>query len=162
MVFAPEPVVVAEPTAPAPVLAAARCSRPEPAEPEPVAATVAEPAVVPAPVSPAPEAPDSMSSGWLTVAPDDGVAPMWPPRPSWPARPPLEGGTLAGRRVMPNNNAAALWAASAREVLETGPLPGQAAFVAPSALPSAQPCVGCGLPLSANARFCRRCGSRQG
>jgi ribosomal protein L40E len=25
-----------------------------------------------------------------------------------------------------------------------------------------QSCVSCGLPLSATARFCRRCGSRQG
>jgi ribosomal protein L40E len=28
--------------------------------------------------------------------------------------------------------------------------------------PTAQPCVSCGLSLSANARFCRRCGTRQG
>jgi ribosomal protein L40E len=43
-----------------------------------------------------------------------------------------------------------MWAASSRELLvnraETG----------------VQACVSCGLPLSATARFCRRCGSQQG
>ncbi|MGH2464141.1 MAG: hypothetical protein ACRDGI_01655, partial [Candidatus Limnocylindrales bacterium] len=44
-----------------------------------------------------------------------------------------------------------VWTASAREVTEA---PGQVAGV--------QSCVKCGLSLSATARFCRRCGSRQG
>ena len=48
----------------------------------------------------------------------------------------------------------ALWAASAREVL-AGPGPA----VAPTA--GIQPCSNCGLSLSATARFCRRCGTRQ-
>jgi len=50
----------------------------------------------------------------------------------------------------------ALWAASTREVL--GPAGGAAE--APAA--GVQPCSSCGLSLSANARFCRRCGTRQG
>ena len=44
-----------------------------------------------------------------------------------------------------------VWTASAREVAEA---PGQIAGV--------QSCIKCGLSLSATARFCRRCGSRQG
>jgi hypothetical protein len=48
----------------------------------------------------------------------------------------------------------ALWAASARDVVsgvqDVGPVGG------------VQPCNNCGLSLSANARFCRRCGTRQG
>jgi hypothetical protein len=49
----------------------------------------------------------------------------------------------------------ALWAASAREVLggPVGPAPAPTAGI--------QPCSNCGLSLSANARFCRRCGTRQ-
>ena len=44
-----------------------------------------------------------------------------------------------------------VWTASAREVAEA---PGQVAGV--------QSCIKCGLSISATARFCRRCGSRQG
>jgi hypothetical protein len=50
----------------------------------------------------------------------------------------------------------AMWAASAREVANApvGAVPAPVAGV--------QPCSSCGLSLSANARFCRRCGTRQG
>jgi len=67
-------------------------------------------------------------------------------------------GTLAGRTLLPQDDAASLWAASAREVLSGDARPTQASAV-PS--PTPQPCVNCGLSLSANARFCRRCGTRQ-
>jgi hypothetical protein len=50
----------------------------------------------------------------------------------------------------------AMWAASAQEVLAT-PAKGMTVPVA-----GVQPCSSCGLSLSANARFCRRCGTRQG
>jgi hypothetical protein len=53
---------------------------------------------------------------------------------------------------------AGLWAASAQEVLAqpaAGARPGPAAS-------GVQPCSNCGLSLSATARFCRRCGTRQG
>jgi ribosomal protein L40E len=56
-----------------------------------------------------------------------------------------------------NRSSDALWAASAQEVLAR-----------PANLPAAavttgvQPCSSCGLSLSATARFCRRCGTRQG
>ena len=48
----------------------------------------------------------------------------------------------------------ALWAASSQEVLApaVGPV---------AATTSVQPCSSCGLSLSATARFCRRCGTRQ-
>ena len=67
--------------------------------------------------------------------------------------------TLAGRPIVPQDNAAALWAASAREVLTGGPTPATPTAAAPA---TPQPCVSCGLSLSPNARFCRRCGTRQG
>jgi hypothetical protein len=51
-----------------------------------------------------------------------------------------------------------MWAASDREVLAATPSSLQAA----AAASTPQPCVQCGLSLSANARFCRRCGTRQG
>jgi hypothetical protein len=47
-----------------------------------------------------------------------------------------------------------VWAASSRDILAAGP-----ASAAPVGIHS---CVSCGLSLSANARFCRRCGTRQG
>ncbi len=73
-------------------------------------------------------------------------APQWPPAPasssggtSWPPAP-AAAATSSGP-------AARVWAASARDVLDRAG--------------SVQACVSCGLPLSARARFCRRCGSRQ-
>ncbi len=50
----------------------------------------------------------------------------------------------------------AMWAASAREVVAP------ASAGAASAAAGIQSCSSCGLSLSANARFCRRCGTRQG
>jgi hypothetical protein len=117
------------------------------------------PAEVSAPVSPAGPAP-AVPAPWLTVAPDDSsLAPQWPTTPAWPtggARPGASA-TLAGRPLIPHGDVSALWAASAREVLSAAP----AALPTAAAAPTAQPCIGCGLSLSANARFCRRCGTRQ-
>ncbi len=129
------------------------------------------PAAPPAPPAPRPtQAPEpgpgdapttAPATPWLRVAPDDdsAPAPQWPAAPAWPTASGREmPTTLAGRPLLPRDDASALWAASAREVLgppsATGPTP--SVTVAP------QPCVQCGLSLSANARFCRRCGSRQG
>jgi hypothetical protein len=50
----------------------------------------------------------------------------------------------------------ALWAASSQEVLAR-PVAGPSTVAA-----AVQPCSSCGLSLSATARFCRRCGTRQG
>jgi hypothetical protein len=102
-----------------------------------------------------------VANPWLTVAPDDGgTSPQWPAGPQWGsvARRTDLPTTLAGKPLMPMDDAASLWAASAREVLGGGPRPAVPLAIAP---PTPQPCVSCGLPLSANARFCRRCGTRQ-
>jgi hypothetical protein len=130
----------------------------------PVAAAPQAPADVqtPAPVpEPAPVA-EPVANPWLTVAPDDGAAPQWPVAAGWTntAAGREMPTTLAGRPLLPRDNAADLWAASAREVLSGSPGPASPASAAVPATP--QPCVSCGLSLSANARFCRRCGTRQG
>ena len=186
-VIAPEPEPVAAEPSPEPVAA-----EPEPIapEPEPVAAApevaaagparpvrdeIAQPTwPVPtpdAPVAPAaPEAPAPAqapaASPWLTVAPDDAPPPVWPATPQWPSPQQAAGSaqdiptTLAGRPLL-QSDATALWAASAQEVLGAAPL-GVAPAPVAAPTPTAQPCISCGLSLSANARFCRRCGSRQG
>ncbi|MEI7745848.1 MAG: zinc-ribbon domain-containing protein, partial [Chloroflexota bacterium] len=135
-------------------------------EPEPVAAAV-EPEPVAAAVEPEPVAavvePEPVAVPWLTVAPEDGTAatPMWPTMPVWargPSGTSVPASAPDGLPVAPDE-AAAVWVASAREVLGSGP---RKTTGAPAPAASAQPCVNCGLPLSANARFCRRCGTRQG
>ena len=170
----PAPDVAAAVTAPV------EAPEPEPAltapEPEPVAAEAPRDDVVPQPTWPAPtqppeqpappaQAPETPASApWLTVAPEDSeTEPQWPTAPNWQITTQRRDvpSTLAGRPLLPQADPSGLWAASAREVL-TGaaqvPVPDPAA--APVA--AAQPCVSCGLSLSANARFCRRCGTRQG
>jgi len=157
----PEPVV-AEPVGADPEAASpGRDEIPQPTWPVP-----AQPAPV-APVEPPTPAPAPPASPWLTVAPDDAAPPAWPATPQWPSmqRPPAPSGhetptTLAGRPLL-QSDATALWAASAQEVLGSAPL-GVAPVPAAAPPATAQPCVSCGLSLSANARFCRRCGSRQG
>jgi nicotinate-nucleotide--dimethylbenzimidazole phosphoribosyltransferase len=161
---APEPVhAEATPPVPEPAAASAPPLAAEPAAPAPVSAPVTPEPVAPEPVAPEPVAPASpAASPWLTVAPDDGSAPpTWPTAASWgrTARSDVPT-TLAGRQLLPRDDAAALWAASAREVL-TGGATSQQPVAAP-ATATPQPCVSCGLSLSANARFCRRCGTRQG
>ncbi len=182
----PEPVaaeLVAEPE-PEPV-AAELVAEPEPEpvaaelvaepEPEPVAAAeVPREDVVPQPTWPAPPAPppppttppvqptpEPVASPWLTVAPDEGAAPQWPAAPLWNRHASQRDvpTTLAGRQLIPRDDAASVWAASAREVLSGDTRPAQAQVAPP---PTPQPCVSCGLSLSASARFCRRCGTRQG
>ncbi|HSL77186.1 MAG TPA: zinc-ribbon domain-containing protein, partial [Candidatus Limnocylindrales bacterium] len=58
-----------------------------------------------------------------------------------------------GRPAAATGGIEALWAASAQEVAKVAP--------AAKAAGGVQPCVSCGLSLSANARFCRRCGTPQ-
>ena len=84
-------------------------------------------------------APPAGSRDWPNPA--TTPPPQWPmpsagAAPQWPNRP------IAG----PDSD---LWAASSQDVLER---PGPAGV---------QSCVSCGLPLSASARFCRRCGTSQ-
>ncbi|MFP5342244.1 MAG: hypothetical protein ACLGIJ_04845 [Candidatus Limnocylindria bacterium] len=154
------------------------------ATPEIAATADVEPGVAPEPQA-APEsqaAPEPAPRGdrvaqptWQIVAPDGepsdapaappiaaSAEPSWPARPEWPARQQSGGLPFLGRPAAPTGGIEALWAESAREV-STVPSGGPA-VERPGAAPTATiaPCVSCGLSLSANARFCRRCGTRQG
>jgi hypothetical protein len=84
--------------------------------------------------------------------PPSGAEPQWPSTPEWPIPQP-NASLLASRRSSASAATDALWAASARDVVAH-----------PSGAPGGgvQSCSNCGLSLSATARFCRRCGSRQG
>ena len=152
----PEPAVRAEP-APAPIAA------------ELPSAPMAAEAPAPAPVDIVPQ------PTWQVVAPDaptaDGVPapaidapvvpapePQWPTSPEWPSQRPSSGLAFLGRPAAPTGGLESLWAESAREVASAAPSP--AAAVRPTS--GVAPCISCGLSLSATARFCRRCGTRQG
>ena len=177
---APEPLPAQpEPTAAAgPELAAG----PEP-EPEPVAATHApEPEPEPEPTKgwPMPRLTPDVPRGdrieqptWQIFAPDatPAVTPPTTPAPpatpsapaasadpQWPVRTDeVESPAMALLANRASRSSDALWAASAQEVLARPPL------TVPAGVPSGvQPCTSCGLSLSATARFCRRCGTRQG
>jgi hypothetical protein len=112
------------------------------------------PAVAPVPpVAPPPEVPLQARSVAAPVVTRQTAPPQWPaPRTPGPdlSVPPFWASGDAGR----SSREADLWNASAQEVL------GSSSQVAPQ--PGVQSCVKCGLSLSANARFCRRCGSPQG
>ncbi|HET9613647.1 MAG TPA: zinc ribbon domain-containing protein [Candidatus Limnocylindrales bacterium] len=99
------------------------------------------------------------------AAPETPIAPVPAPNgvpiqasaePHWPARPDIAESPAMALLATRARTSDALWAASAQEVMGTPP--GRPA-VAPTGV---QPCSNCGLSLSANARFCRRCGTRQG
>jgi hypothetical protein len=155
----PDSAIHAAPAEPEPAgLAAAAPPQAQPAEPTPaprddrvdvpVWRRVAPDATAPGPAQPPATRPEPL----LPAASAD---PQWPSTPQWPARPDAEPdplGFLSARDRM----AEGLWAASSREVLSTPP-PAPNVPVA-----AVQSCVSCGLSLSANARFCRRCGARQG
>jgi hypothetical protein len=182
-------VAATEPEPAAAVEAEPVAAEPEPewiaAEPEPVAADQE-----PIAAEPEPEAPPIAASAepartdrieqptWRVFAPDQGVpaagqpgeapvvptappsAPPAPPvassEPQWPVSAEIQDSpSMALLANRSRSSSDALWAASTQEVLS--PLTGPAV---PSA--SVQPCSSCGLSLSATARFCRRCGTRQG
>jgi hypothetical protein len=172
---AAEPVVAAAPVAPEPE-PAPEAVVPEP-EPEPVMAAPSEPELpASAPAADIVEQPTwqitAPDSGPPTIAPETGpemsqpvaprqmtpetADPFWPSKPEWPA---LEAAAellpFPTRLSRPEGGIEALWAASNQELIATPPLPGR-----PSS--GIQPCVNCGLSLSATARFCRRCGTLQG
>jgi hypothetical protein len=112
----------------------------------------------------APEAPTSdqvpASTPQSPTAPPDTIAatvePQWPAQPEWPRPPSADGLPFLGRPAAASGGMEALWAESAREVATVGPA------ASPKIMGGVQPCVSCGLSLSANARFCRRCGTQQG
>jgi ribosomal protein L40E len=154
--------VSAEPEAatPAPEV---RERQPEVTAPEPEFLMVApenepsgrEPAAPSAPVVPpvpAAQPPDEAPSG----------PPQWPTGPRWPTgiparqpAPPPAPATDRLAAIMARQATEAMWAASSVDVLQP-PLATQAAPTA-----AVQPCVSCGISLSATARFCRRCGTSQ-
>ncbi len=161
--FEPEPFAAAEP-------------EPAPSWPEPVAAEPIEPG----PAFPAadPRVDYVPQPTWQIVAPEtpptNGVPtpplqqPSQPPtdaiaasgEPQWPDRDAAAGLPFLGRPAAATGGIDALWAASAQEVSTVSQVP--QVGVAPVKPGGVQPCVSCGLSLSANARFCRRCGTRQG
>jgi hypothetical protein len=165
---APEPGPIAAVPEPEPEPEAA--AEPEPSAPWPVAAEppAGEPRidVVPQPTWQivAPEAPTADGLPAPTVppagVPADAIAasaePQWPAQPEWPAPQASAGLPYLGRPAAATGGIEALWAASAQELADLEAA--QGAKVASGV----QPCVSCGLSLSANARFCRRCGTRQG
>ena len=181
---APEPVVAAE-AEPEPEPIAVAQPQPEP-EPEPVAAEhpvaasadvpeerptrddrVEQPtwritapdgspeqAPTPSPiVPPAVDQPPAAAAAASPVQATNGkpATPEWPTTPQWPGQQPNLP-FLAGASAQ-SAATEALWAASARDVVAQTP---------PTVVGGVQPCSNCGLSLSATARFCRRCGSRQG
>jgi hypothetical protein len=166
----PEPVAAVAPPpppwAPAPDLDRVAATAQPAQQPEPIAPT-AEP--FPEPVAAEPRDDLVLQPTWQVVAPDNPPEPQWPAQPEWPARPEwpaaqsAEGIPFLGRPAQPTGGIEALWAESAREVTTAAGVataPGIDAAARPSG--GVQPCISCGLSLSANARFCRRCGSRQG
>jgi len=136
---------------------------PPPVAPEPGAAEA--PSEPPPAAAPAFQRPDvAVQPTWRMVAPDG--APPGEPQSAPPAWATPGSVTRRESDAMPSASWAArvatarplespVWAASSRDVLGAE-APGAAGPV------GIQSCVSCGLSLSANARFCRRCGTRQG
>jgi hypothetical protein len=134
----PEPVAWAEP-------------EPEPAAPPPPALRPAEDIV---------EVPT-----WHVVAPDSAPVNGHPtdalrpaaaanrPEPQWPGQ---SAESFLAARLAARKAGDDMWAASSIDVLGPAPSGG------PGIPVGVQACVSCGLSLSATARFCRRCGTRQG
>ena len=160
--------------APSPVVLDATSA--ETAAPEPIAPTLL-PTEVTEPSEPVAASADAREDvveqpTWRIVAPEADEAastqapapaappaptaePQWPAQPEWPSQRAAGGLPFLGRPEAASGGIEALWAESAREVAA---VPGAAA----RATTGVQPCVSCGLSLSATARFCRRCGTRQG
>ncbi len=142
-----------------------------PVEPEPAeaAAPPAQPAAPPeTAVPPQPVIPTAPAQPGAPTVPAQPGAPTdvrWP-TPAWPSSPeptPIWARPAADRTSWPRpepvnlapaagGGASGLWAESSREVLS------RSGGVAATGV---QACINCGLPLSATARFCRRCGSAQ-
>jgi hypothetical protein len=137
---APEPPAAAEPPAVDDIV------------PQPVWQMVAPDPGAEAPVY-RPSVPPTVPAAPSAATPS--TEPQWPTRPQWPVHAPAAGLPFLGRPAAPQGGLEALWAESNREVVATPSNPGPTVGVV-------QPCVSCGLSLSATARFCRRCGTPQG
>jgi hypothetical protein len=145
---------VVEPLAVEPVAVEPEAAEPEIAEPEPAAEPA--PAATPAP----PPADHVAQPTWRMVAPE-GAPPAQPASTPWPA--------IGGRRtedVIPTAPWAARVAAARSVETPVWDVSSRDLLAAPSSdagrPAGVQSCVTCGLSLSSNARFCRRCGTRQG
>ncbi|MEA2620375.1 MAG: hypothetical protein QOC97_1148 [Chloroflexota bacterium] len=163
---AAEPELIAEPEAvgePEPVAEVAAdpewvaepdpiSAEPEPEPDSPVVDVVPQPTWRMVAPDPAPEVPHTPPPEPGATIPAPTVEPQWPTRPEWLGDTPAAGLPFLGRAAAPQGGLEALWAESTREVV--APTSGRAAG-------GVQPCVSCGLSLSANARFCRRCGTSQ-
>jgi hypothetical protein len=164
-----EPVAeAASVEAPAAVEAGQPITEPEP-EPQPLAAASAADVVEQptwritapdasgaAPIPPTAEPGGPVPVQATAAQPTDATGePQWPTRPQWPGASPTAGLPFLGRPATGQGGIEALWAASNQELVTAPPPPGRAATS------SIQPCVSCGLSLSATARFCRRCGTLQ-
>jgi hypothetical protein len=161
----PEPVAAAT-AEPEPVAEPILAAEPEPVvepEPEPLAAAAADiveqptwrisaPDVQGGPAAPLADAPAASTQPTMPSTPQ--VEPQWPARPQWPAAQASAGLPFLGRPAQPEGGVESLWDASNRELVTTPPTAGRSAS-------GIRPCVSCGLSLSANARFCRRCGTLQ-
>ncbi len=168
----PEPVAQAEPEPEPEAVVAAEPEPVAPEAPEPEPPVAAGPVVEPTPVPvdrieqptwSVVETPVIQPTQIITpvqpVAPPiqpvvaATASPEWPATPQWPAHEPSPGLPFLGRPAVPSGGIDALWAESDRAVT--------AQPTAGRAVAGVQPCVSCGLSLSATARFCRRCGSAQ-
>ena len=137
---------------PRPAAAADELPRPGPA-PAPIDRT---PATLPADHVAQPiwriVAPESDSPAEQPAAPGRWIAPPAGGRRSADAAP---SAPWAARVATARSLESPVWAASSNDILAAG----SSGVARPVSI---QACVTCGLSLSANARFCRRCGSRQG
>ena len=167
---APEPVAdVAEPEAEEPIAAAWDLEPQEPeSRPSPRSAGPDR-----NPRRRTPRADDRVEVPTWQITPTDAPAPRRPdPRqpiqpsaasaqagrsqgkPEWPNEPAVDNLAFLANRGSADRDVDEVWAASSRDVV--------AAPGSPTAAAGVQACVSCGLSLSATARFCRRCGTRQG
>ena len=144
----------AEPEAAEPVAAQPVAAEPEVAEPEPAAEPA--PAATPAP----PPADHVAQPTWRMVAPDGAPAAQpasapWPPIGARRTEDVIPTAPWAARVAAARSVEAPVWDVSSRDLL-AAPTSDAGRSV------GVQSCVTCGLSLSSNARFCRRCGTRQG
>jgi ribosomal protein L40E len=163
----------AVPSAPAPFtteLEPAAALEPAP-EPEPIAAAAAEPEPFAGPIPPvrADPGPPAPAPTFAPPGPRSSEPVAWPSHPRWPSAPAVRDASTGApvsdplAAALARRATDAMWAQSANELLRAQPIPTPATLAAAAAAANAvQSCQGCGLSLSATARFCRRCGTRQG
>ncbi len=154
-----EPQPVGEPAPAAPATPAPEPATPSPEVAPPSGDIVAQPTwqrVAPDPTPQIPVLPPvaAPASHPASAGSSAAAEPEWPAKPEWSTPAAQSAGLpFLGRPAARQGGLDALWAESAREVV-TPPS-------TVKAVGGVQPCVSCGLSLSATARFCRRCGTLQ-